>query len=256
MTEIIPFNYEGLEVRTVEQDGKVLFCGKDVAAALGYKDTINAIKAHCRGVAIHHPIIDSLGRTQQARFITEADALRLIVNSKLPTAVQFEAWLFEEVIPAVVKQGAYLTPAVAEQVLTDPDFIIRLATSLKEERAKTAALEAQAAVDAPKILFADAVAASKTSILVGELAKILRQNGVDIGQNRLFAWLRDKGYLIKRQGTDYNMPTQYSMEIGLFEIKETAITHSDGHTSVSKTPKVTGKGQQYFIDMFLRQDVA
>ena len=144
-----------------------------------------------------------------------------------------------------------MTPDTIEKVLNDPDTIIKLATSLKEEREKCKVLEAENESMKPKALFADSVSASKNSILVGEMAKLLKQNGVPTGQNRLFETLREKGYLIKRQGNDYNMPTQKSMEMGLFEIKETVINHSDGHTSVNKTPKITGKGQQYFVNMFL-----
>lgn len=121
---------------------------------------------------------------------------------------------------------------------------------LKEERHEKLKLQEKVEIDKPKVIFADAVTASKTAILIGELAKLLRQNGVDIGQNRLFEWLRSNGYLIKRKGTDYNMPTQYSMNLGLFEVKETSITHSDGHISISKTSKVTGKGQVYLINKF------
>lgn len=126
-----------------------------------------------------------------------------------------------------------------------------MARALQIADRKIHALEAEREANRPKVLFADSVAASKTSILVGELAKLLKQNGVDIGQNRLFTWLREKGFLIRRKGTDFNMPTQKAMEMGLFEIKETSITHADGHTSVNKTPKVTGKGQQYFVNAFL-----
>ena len=144
-----------------------------------------------------------------------------------------------------------MTPATVEAVLSDPDTMIRLLQEIKAERQQREALEAKAEADRPKVLFADAVAVSGSTVLVGELAKILKQNGVEIGQNRLFGWLRRNGYLIRRQGTDYNMPTQYAMELGLFEIKETAVTHSDGHVTVSKTPKVTGRGQQYFISKFL-----
>ena len=143
-----------------------------------------------------------------------------------------------------------MTPEVIERTLSDPDFIIKLATQLKEERQARIEAEKKIELDRPKVVFAEAVTASKTSILVGELAKLLRQNGIDIGQNRLFEWLRQNGYLIKRRGTDYNMPTQYSMELGLFEVKETTITHSDGHISICKTPKVTGRGQIYFINKF------
>lgn len=136
-----------------------------------------------------------------------------------------------------------------EKDWNSPEKVMARALRIADKRLKM--LEEKVEEDRPKVLFADSVAASKNSILVGEMAKLLKQNGVDTGQNRLFDTLRNKGYLIRRQGTDYNMPTQKSMELGLFEIKETVINHSDGHTSVTKTPKITGKGQQYFVNMFL-----
>ena len=194
------------------------------------------------------------GGIQKLLFIPEGDVYRLIVHSKLPSAERFEKWLFEEVLPSIRKHGAYMTPETLEAAILNPDVMIRLCTALKDEQDKRKALEAQAEQDKPKVLFADAVSVSKTSILVGELAKLLQQNGVDTGQNRLFHWLRSNGYLIRRDGSDYNMPTQRAMEMGLFEIKETVVTHSDGHTSVSKTPKVTGKGQQYFVNAFLGRE--
>ena len=240
-------------VRTLKtEDGKVLFCGADVAKALGYKDTVNALKAHCKtdGVVIHH-LIDSMGRTQQAKFITEGNVYRLITHSKLPNAERFEAWVFDEVLPTIRKHGAYMTENTLEKALTSPDFLIQLATTLKEEQAKRKALEIKAEQDKPKVIFADAVSASRNSILVGDLAKLLKQNGVKIGANRLFVWLRNNGYLISRKGSDWNMPTQKSMELELFEVKETAVTHADGHSTVNRTPKVTGKGQQYFVNKFL-----
>ena len=138
-------------------------------------------------------------------------------------------------------------------MLSNPDFMIRLLQELKSEQEQRRELERQKKENAPKVLFADAVKTSRTSILVGELAKILKQNGVETGQTRLFSWLRDNGFLIKRKGSDYNMPTQKAMEAGLFEIKETAVTHADGHVSVNRTPKVTGKGQLYFAERFLSQ---
>jgi anti-repressor protein len=192
----------------------------------------------------------NLGRQGETNIVNEYGLYNLILASRKKEARQFKRWITHEVIPAIRKHGAYMTPDVIERTLSDPDFIIRLATQLKEERQARIEAEKKIALDKPKVIFADAVTASKTSILVGELAKLLRQNGIDIGQNRLFQWLRDNGYLIRRKGTDYNMPTQYSMELGLFEIKETTITHSDGHISISKTPKVTGKGQLYFINKF------
>lgn len=144
-----------------------------------------------------------------------------------------------------------MTEEALEKAITEPDFLIRLATQLKEEKAKRLEAEKQVEAAKPKVLFADAVSASHTSILVGELAKILRGNGIEIGQRRLFAWLREHGYLIKRQGTDYNMPTQMAMELGLFEIKEGSYVNGSGANIITKTPKVTGKGQTYFINKFL-----
>jgi anti-repressor protein len=138
-----------------------------------------------------------------------------------------------------------------EKMWNSPEMVMKRALEYADVQVKK--LEQQINLDKPKVIFADAVSASKTSILIGELAKILKQNGYNTGPNRLFDDLREKGYLIKRKGTDYNMPTQRSMEIGLFEVKETAITHSDGHVSISKTTKVTGKGQQYFINKYMNQ---
>ena len=254
MSNITPFMHPAFgQLRTHEEDGRILFCGRDAAAALGYENPAKAIRDHCRqdGGPKRYPIIDRLGRQQEATFLTEGDLYRLIAHSKLPAAVEFEAWVFDEVLPMIRQRGGYLTPEAAEEALTDPDFIIRLATDLKRERAARANLEAQAVADRPKVLFADAVSTSSSEILVGDLAKILRGNGIPAGANRLFAWLRNNGFLIRRDGSDWNLPTQKSMELELFRVKETAVVHSDGHTSLSKTPKVTGKGQQYFIDGFL-----
>ncbi|SQI23466.1 putative anti-repressor protein [Corynebacterium renale] len=188
------------------------------------------------------------------RVIGEPDLYRLIVGSDLETAQEFERVVFEEVLPSIRKHGGYLTPSKLEDVLLNPDTLIQLAQNLKAEQEKSKALAAKIERDRPKTVFADAVATSSSTILVGDLAKILRGNGVDIGANRLFAWLRDNKFLISRRGQDWNMPTQRSMDLGLFQIKETAVTHADGHVTVSKTPKVTGKGQRYFIDKFLGQE--
>lgn len=245
---IITFSFDSHEVRVVSVDGEPWFVARDVATVLGYADTTNAIKQHCRGVAKRHPIVDSLGRTQQARVISEADVLRLIVSSKLPAAQQFEQWVFEEVLPEIRRTGSYGAP----KQLSDDEIVHQ---ALQITAAKVRELEAKVAEDAPKVLFADSVATSDTTILVGDLAKILRGNGVEIGANRLFQWMRDEGFLIRRKGTDWNMPTQRSMELGLFRIKETAVTHADGHVTVSKTPKVTGKGQQYFVARFMARAV-
>jgi anti-repressor protein len=172
-----------------------------------------------------------------------------------PAALQYQMWIAGEVVPNLRKFGGHLTASKIEEVLTDPDTLIRLATNLKAERLKRAALEAQAAADRPKVIFADAVDASPTSILVGDLAKLLHQNGVAVGQNRLFAWMRDNGYLMK-QGESRNMPTQYGMELGLFEVKERTINNPDGSIRITKTTKVTGKGQVYFVSKFKVEGVA
>ncbi len=245
-------NQEFGNVRTLEtNDGKVMFAGKDVASALGYKDTVNAIKAHCRGVAKHHlPHPQSAGKTIEMTFIPESDVYRLAFGSKLPNAERFTDWVTEEVIPSIRKHGAYMTSDTIKKAMQSPDFIIQLATELKAEQEKNLQLESKIEADKPKTVFADAVSVSHTSILIGDLAKLIRQNGCEIGQKRLFQWMRDNGYLMK-SGSSYNMPTQYSMERGWFEIKETTVTHSDGHTTISKTPKVTGRGQIHFINLFV-----
>lgn len=245
-------NAEFGSVRTTTVNGEVMFVGRDVAIILGYSNPNDALKKRVddedKGVAK----CDTLGGIQDLTVINESGLYSLILSSKMPNAKKFKHWVTAEVLPSIRKHGAYMTQETLEQAILNPDTMIQLCTALKEEREKRTVLEHQVEKDKPKVLFADAVTASHTSILVGELAKILKQNGVDIGQNRLFAVLREKGYLIKRKGTDWNMPTQRSMEMKLFEIKETVISHADGHTSINKTVKVTGTGQQYFINLFLK----
>lgn len=244
-------NKEFGKVRTVIKSNEPWFVGKDVADILGYKDTVNALKAHVdeedkTGWQITTP---SRG-TQTATIINESGVYALVFGSKLPKARAFKRWVTSEILPAIRKHGGYLTPDKVEEILTNPDSIIRLATQLKEERAKREAAEKVIEEQRPKALFADAVSASKTSILIGALAKLIRQNGVDVGQKRLFEWLRKKGYLIK-SGNDKNMPTQRSMEQGLFEVKEGSYVDGDGVNRITRTTKVTGKGQLYFVNKFL-----
>ena len=242
-------------VRIIVKDGKPLFCGKDVAEALGYSDTAKAIRMHCKGVAeLSTP---TAGGVQKMKYIPEGDLYRLIAHSQLPDAERFESWVFDEVLPSIRKHGAYLTDSAAEALFNDPETFAKLAVKWANERKARIAAEHTVArqqekieADAPKVLFADSVSSSQTEILVGELAKILKQNGMDIGQNRLFKQLREDGYLVSRKGTDYNMPTQKSMELGLMRIKETTVTHADGHVTISKTPKVLGKGQVYFVNKY------
>lgn len=255
MTDLQIFNSpEFGEIRTIEKDGEPWFVGKDVAAALGYKEPTKAAREKVddddKGVSK----IDTPSGIQEMTIINESGLYSLVLSSKLPTAKKFKRWVTNEVIPSIRKHGAYMTPETLEKVLLSPDTLMQLAQNLKDEQEKRKALEAQIESQKPAVLFTGAVETSKTSILIGELAKMLKQNGVNIGQNRLFAWMREKGYLIKRKGTDYNMPTQRSMDMGLFEIKETTINNPDGSIKISKTPKVTGKGQVYFINLFLNKE--
>lgn len=238
-------------IRTMETGGEPWFVGKDVAEVLGYQNASKAVMAH---VDDEDKVFEMLsvsdspnGNLVKTALINESGLYSLVLSSKLPNAKKFKRWITAEVLPSLRKHGLY----AADELLNNPDLMIQAMEALKSERAKNKVLTEKTRQDAPKVLFADSVTASHTSILIFDLAKLLRQNGVDIGGNRLFDWMRDNGYLVRRKGTDYNMPTQKSMEMGLFEVKETSITHSDGHTSVNKTPKVTGKGQIYFINKFL-----
>lgn len=199
---------------------------------------------------------------QPIKYGKESEVYRLTMKSKLPNAEKFQDWVCDEVLPSIRKHGAYMTQETLEKALTSPDFLIRLATNLKEEKQKRIEAEQKAELaeqtiksNAPKVLFADAVSTSQRSCLVAELAKILQQNGVNIGQNRLFTWMRENGYLCSK-GQYYNQPTQKSMDLGLFELKQTTINKPDGSILVSTTTKVTGKGQVYFVNKFLGKDAA
>lgn len=248
------FSYEGNEVRTVQKGGEVLWVLKDVCGILGiekYRDAAARLDDDEREPVL----VDTLGGRQEMVAVTESGLYGIILLSRKPEAKKFKRWVTHEVLPAIRRHGAYVTPAKLEELMNDPDAWIKVLTALKEERAAKERLRIQTEADKPKVVFADAVSVSDGTILIGELAKILKGNGVEIGQNRLFEKLRRDGYLIKRKGTDYNAPTQRAMELGLFRVKETAITHSDGHVTISKTTKVTVKGQQYFINLFLGKGV-
>lgn len=238
-------------VRTVEVEGTPYFVGKDVAEILGYSNTRDALARHVDDEDKNTVVIlDGIGNPNKT-VINESGLYSLILSSKLPKAKEFKHWVTSVILPTIRKHGAYMTDSVIEQALTSPDFLIQLATQLKEEQAQRKALEQRVEADRPKVLFADAVETSQNSILVGDLAKLIKQNGVDIGQKRLFAWMRENGYLIK-SGSSTNMPTQRSMDMKLFEAKERSISNPDGSVRVTKTTKVTGKGQTYFINIFLK----
>lgn len=240
-------------IRTLAINNEPWFVGKDVAKILGYAKPENAIANHVDEEDKTSTLIQGSGSNYKSKaiIINESGLYSLVLSSKLPSAKEFKRWITHEVIPAIRKHGAYMTEDTLEKALTSPDFLIQLATQLKEEKEKRLAAEKQIEMDRPKTIFADAVSASHTSILVGEMAKILRGNGVEIGQKRFFDWLRENGYLIRRKGTDYNMPTQRAMELGLFEIKEGSYVNGSGVNIITKTPKITGKGQQYFVNKFL-----
>lgn len=239
MNELQIFNNEEFgQVRTIEIDGKPYFSAKDVAEALGYSNPRKAILDHCKGVTKRDTL--TAGGQQAVNFIPEGDIYRLIVRSNLPSAERFEKWVFDEVIPRIRQTGGYQLPQTYAEALR------ALADKAEQNEKLTARIETMR----PKEIFADAVAASKTSILVGELAKLITQNGYEIGQTRLFSWLRENGYLMK-YGESKNMPMQRYVQQGLFEIKESNVQNADGSVRITKTTKVTGKGQQYFINKFL-----
>lgn len=185
------------------------------------------------------------------QMVNEPGLYTLILGSRKLEAKQFKRWITHEVIPSIRKHGGYLTADKIEEALTDPDVLIQLATNLKEERAKRQQLEQQALVNKPKLLFAEAMEVSRHSILIGELAKLISQNGVEMGQKRLFKWMREKGYLIRKQGEEYNNPAQRAMNMDLFEIKKSSYINNDGSVRVTRTTKVTPKGQRYFINKFI-----
>lgn len=237
-------------VRTVEVDGKPYFVASDVANALGYSNPRKALSDHCKDVTKRDTLTS--GGMQSISYIGEGDLYRLIMKSKLPSAEKFESWVMDEVLPSIRKNGGYIA---GQETLSDEELLSKALMvaqkKIDEKNELIATQDSRIQEMRPKEIFADAVSASHTSILIGDLAKLLKQNGVDIGQKRLFAWMRDNGYLIRRQGSDWNMPTQRSMEMGLFEIKESTVNNPDGSVRINRTTKVTGKGQQYFINKFL-----
>lgn len=250
-------------LRVVNKNGVILFRATDVAKALGQRDAEKVTR--CLDADEFTHLVGTNRGTRAVSYITEPGFYRAVMNRKSAFVSdkegreriqRFQRWVTHEVLPAIRRDGGYMAAApeeTPEQTMARALLIAQ--RTIERSKAEAAKLRDANAELAPKAMFADAVSASKTTILVGELAKLLRQNGVDVGQKRLFARLREDGYLMKG-GSSYNLPTQRSMEMGLFEIKETTIVHSDGHTTVSKTPKVTGKGQVYFVKKFLKEATA
>ena len=243
------FSYNGRQLRTVLIDDDVWFVAKDVCDILelsNHRMAIHGLDDDEKGVSkVYTP-----GGIQDMTVISESGLYTLSLRSNKEEAKPFRRWVTHEVLPSIRKHGAYITPAKMQEIMKDPDVWIQVLQELKSEQQKVKALQEQAEIDKPKVIFAESVEASKSSILIRELAKLLRQNGCHFGQNRLFAELRERGFLIK-SGSDYNMPTQKSMELGLMEILERSVNRGEGEIKVCRTPKITGKGQVYFINLFL-----
>ena len=240
MNELQVFNNAMFgDVRIILQDNEPWFVAKDVCDCLEIKNTTDALKRLDDDERARF----NLGRQGETNVINEYGLYSLVLSSRKPEAKEFKRWITHDVLPSLRKYGTYSMDIPR----TLPDALKAYASEIEAHNQTKALLEEQK----PKVIFADAVSASDTDILIGDLAKLLSQNGYAVGQNRLFEQLRNDGFLISRKGNSYNMPTQRAMEMGLFRIKETAITHSDGRVSLNKTPKVTGKGQQYFINRFI-----
>lgn len=225
-------------VRVILQDNEPWFVAKDVCDCLEIKNTTDALKRLDDDERARF----NLGRQGETNIVNEYGLYSLVLSSRKPEAKEFKRWITHDVLPALRRTGSYSLNIPQ----TLPEALRAYADEVEQHNKTKALVEAQR----PKVIFADAVSTSDTDILIGDLAKLLNQNGHNIGQNRLFERLRKEGYLISRKGNSYNTPTQKAMELGLFRIKETAITHADGRTTINKTPKVTGKGQLYFINRY------
>lgn len=252
MNQLQVFNFGITQVRTVEKDGQPWFVLKDVCEVLDLDQVAGVKRRLSDDVISNHPIPDTLGRQQDTTIINEDGLYDVILESRKPEARSFRKWITSEVIPSIRKHGAYMSPETIEKTLTSPDFIIGLATKLKEEQARASQLEQQIIKDKPKRLFAEALTTSNDCILIANLAKLLKQNGVDTGEKRLYRWLRENGYLGSR-GEHYNMPTQRSMDLKLFEVKTGVLNRPDEEPRSTKTTVVTGRGQMYFLNKFIDQ---
>lgn len=254
------FHNDTFSVRSFEEDGTIWFVAKDVLYALEYSETstpaqiMQAVPEYWKGIKR----IDSTSDKPTARpyqdtlCLTEQGLYFFLGRSDKKKATAYQMWIASEVVPSIRKHGFYATPEAVENIIGNPDAFIQILQEYKNEKTKRIQLEKQAKIDKPKVAFANAVHSSDGCILIGSLAKLLRQNGIDIGQNRLFQWLRDNGFLCSRKGDMFNAPTQRAIEMGLFKIQENIMLHKDGSCFTSFTTKVTGKGQLYFIDCFLR----
>lgn len=240
-------NSEFGEIRTITKNNEPWFVAIDVCNALDLKNPTVSVGRLDEDEVTKFNLG---GLSGESNIVSEYGLYNLILASRKKEAKKFKRWITHEVIPTIRKHGAYMSSEVIEKTLSDPDYLIRLATNLKEEKAKRALAEAQIEKDKPKVLFADSCEVAENSILIGEFAKRLKQNGYDIGQNKLFEWLRQHDYLCK-SGERKNLPTQYSMELGLFEVKTRIMSNPNGSVRTTSTTKITGKGQIYFTNKFL-----
>ncbi len=254
------FSYKDKEVRTIEEDGEIWFVAKDVANILGIQNirqNMDELDEDEKGVRnVYTP-----GGMQKMTVINEPGVYALVFKSRKPEAKDFSRWVRHEVLPSIRKHGMYATPAKIEDMLENPDAFIKALQAYKAEKerreaveAEKLALEAKAEEDRPKVIFAEAVSTSKSSILIGSLAKILKQNGIDTGPIKLFEWMRQHGYLSSQRGESWNMPTQKSLDLKLFEVRESVTTNPDGTQMIHFTTKVTPKGQIYFVNKFKEQE--
>ena len=254
MSEMQIMNVQGIDC--YEKDGVAYLKLDAVARGLGFTKKADSGNEVVNWTRVRH-YLSELGVVQKCTtgdYIPENIFYRLAMKAKNDVAEKFQAKVADEIIPSIRKHGAYMTPETLKAAILNPDYLLSIVTALKEETDKRKLLEQEAEVNKPKVLFAEAVDASENSILIGDLAKLLKQNGIEIGQNRLFAWMRNNGYLVKRRGEDYNSPTQKTMEAGWMEIKENTVEKPDGSIIVAKTPKVTGRWQRYFINKFLTEE--
>lgn len=249
MNQIKPFMYGSSEVRTISIQNEPWFVAKDVCDVLEITNQGNAVARLDDDEKQTIRLTDTLSKNPNMVTINESGLYSLILGSRKPEAKQFKRWITHEVIPSIRKHGAYITPETMEQTLKDPDYIIGVITALKKEQDARKVLEEKVVADEPKVLFANSLQASKDCILVANLAKILKQNGIDTGERRLYSWLRENGYLGKK-GEHYNMPTQRSMDLRLFEVKTGVINKPDEEPRTTKTTVVTTRGQMYFLNKF------
>lgn len=240
------------QIRTISQDGEPWFVAADVCRILEIGNPSDAMRRLDEDEKMTldstDPHAGHRGGAQFYNVVNEPGLYSLVLGSRKPEAKVFKRWITHEVIPTIRKHGMYATEETAERILNDPDFLIRTLETLKAERVRRVQAEEKIALDAPKVLFADCVSQADTDILVGELAKLLKQSGMDIGQNRLYERLRNEGYIMRNS----TIPTQRAMEMGLFRVIERSIVQPNGTTRITQTTKVTGKGQQYFVNRYIK----